>query len=84
MIFNEKDKVFPHINLFFVIQHVEPYKYTCIFQIILISLFHVLSARFIPMTTTLRCFTLSMLEYKTCRVTGISDVSLGRMARCSK
>lgn len=73
MIFNKKGKMFPHINLFLVIQHVEPYKYTCILQIILISLFHVLSARFIPMATTLHCLTLSMLEHKTCRVTGTSD-----------
>lgn len=37
----------------FVIQHVEPYKYTRILRIILISLFHVSSARFAPVAITL-------------------------------
>lgn len=76
--------MFPHINLLLVIQHVEPYKYTCIFQIILISLFHIISARFISMSITLHCLTLSMLEHKTCRATGTPDISLEGMVRCSK
>lgn len=77
-IVNEEDQMFPRINSLFVIQHVEPYKYTRILRIILISLFHVSSARFTPVATLfLRVIfhSLSMLEHKTHRVTGAPDIT---------